>query len=496
MIFNSLQYLIFFSVVVFLYYIFPYKYRNLWLLVSSYYFYMCWDAKYAGLMLLSTFITYLSGILMQTVNETCSIEVRQRFLKKWIVFFSFATNIGILFFFKYFNFFNHAGKALFDKFSFNWSIPSINVLLPVGISFYTFQALSYTVDVYRGKIDAEQHFGKYALFVSFFPQLVAGPIEQSSHLLHQFDRQNKFDYDAMRRGLLLIGFGLFKKVVIADRIAIFVNAVYGKPTLYGGITLSIATIFFAIQIYCDFSGYTDIAIGSAKILGYDLMKNFDCPYFSTSIAEFWRRWHISLGAWFREYLYIPLGGNRVKMHRKYINLMATFLVSGLWHGANFTFVIWGFLHGAYQIIGYLTKNIRAKIAAFFKVDSKCFSHRLFQTVVTFALVCFAWIFFRADNLSDAWYIVKNLKPNDYWVLFDNSLFTLGLDRKEFDVALVSIGILFFVDWLSTKINLVAALKKQHIVFRWTIYFMLIFGVIIFGSYGQQYSAVSFIYFQF
>lgn len=506
MIFNSLQYLAFFVVVVLLYFLFPFRYRWLWLLTSSYYFYMCWDAKYAGLMLLSTFITYLSGILLQMVNERRfpegkgnGIQKQNRcvFQKKAIVFLSFATNIGILIFFKYFNFFNRVGADLFGNISLNWGIPNVNVLLPVGISFYTFQALSYTMDVYRGKVEAERHFGKYALFVSFFPQLVAGPIEQSSNLLNQFNRDNKFDYDAMRDGLLMIGFGLFKKVVIADRVAALVNTVYDKPTLYGGVTLSVATVFFAVQIYCDFSGYTDIAIGSAKILGYDLMTNFNLPYFSRSIVEFWRRWHISLGAWFREYLYIPLGGNRVKLHRKYINLMITFLVSGLWHGADYTFIIWGFLHGAYQVIGYMTKNIRAKIVDLLRVDTASFGYKLFQTAVTFALVCFAWIFFRANTIQDALYIVQNLKWNDYYVLFDDSIMTsLGLVRKEFDVAIISICILFGIERLTTKIDIFKALRKQHLVFRWLVYFVIIFAIIIFGSYGREYNAADFIYFQF
>jgi D-alanyl-lipoteichoic acid acyltransferase DltB (MBOAT superfamily) len=450
---------------------------------------MCWNAKYAGLMLLSTVITYHSGIFIETANE-------DRMLKRMVVFLSFASNIGILVYFKYFNFFNHAGALFFGKLSLNWDIPDVNVLLPVGISFYTFQALSYTMDVYRGKIRAAKHFGKYALYVSFFPQLVAGPIERSSNLLKQFDRVNKFDYDSMKKGLLLMGFGYFKKVVIADRVAVLVNTVYNKPTLYGGVTLCVATIFFAIQIYCDFSGYTDIAIGSAKVLGYNLMTNFDRPYFSRSISEFWRRWHISLTSWFKEYLYIPLGGNRVPKYRKHINVMIVFLVSGLWHGAHFTFIAWGFLHGAFQIIGNMTKSFRSKITSFLKVDLSSFGCKVFQTLITFGLVCFAWIFFRANNIQDALYIVKNINLKDYWVLFDDSLYGLGLARKEFDVAIISIVILFAVDFISAKINLFGKLQKQHIMFRWIVYFALIFWILIFGSYGKEYNATDFIYFQF
>jgi D-alanyl-lipoteichoic acid acyltransferase DltB (MBOAT superfamily) len=474
---------------------------------------MCWNAKYAGLMLLSTFITWLSGIFIHMIDEKhlakpnrnrkaeskahgIDIKKNQDLQKRFVVFISFFANLGILFFFKYFNFFNHAGAVLFGKFSLNWAVPDVDVLLPVGISFYTFQALSYTMDVYRGRLKAEYHFGKYALFVSFFPQLVAGPIEQAKDLLPQFERINKPNYETIKEGLLLMGYGLFKKVMIADRVAILVNTVYGEPTLYGGTVHMVAIIFFAIQIYCDFSGYSDIAIGAAKVMGYDLTKNFDSPYFSRSIAEFWRRWHITLGRWFRDYLYIPLGGNRVKRSRQYMNFMIVFVVSGLWHGANATYVAWGFLHGVYQIIGAITKRMRGKIAALLRVDEFSFSHKLFQTLVTFLLVCFAWIFFRAENMSDALYIVQNLNFEEYWVFFDDTFHTLGLDRKEYDVAVISIGILFAVDWLKGKVDIFAALKRQHIVFRWLVYFILIFGVLIYGSYGKEYNAADFIYFQF
>jgi D-alanyl-lipoteichoic acid acyltransferase DltB (MBOAT superfamily) len=473
---------------------------------------MCWNAKYAGLMLLSTFITYLSGIFMQKINEGHFIKSKKKdskydksqdrlekeraFWKKVVVFVSFATNLGILFFFKYFNFFNQTGAFVFGQFSLQWVIPDIDVLLPVGISFYTFQALSYTTDIYRGLMKAEYHFGKYALFVSFFPQLVAGPIEQAKDLLPQFERVNKFNYEAMKEGLLIMGFGLFKKVVVADRVAVLVNTVYDNPTFYGGTVHIFAIIFFAIQIYCDFSGYSDIATGAARVMGYDLTKNFDNPYFSRSIAEFWRRWHITLGAWFRENLYIPLGGNRVKKYRQYVNYMVVFVVSGLWHGANITFVIWGFLHGAYQVIGAMTKKTRAKIAAFLRADVSSFSYKLFQTAVTFILVCFAWIFFRAENISDAMYIIRNLNLNEYWVFFDDTLHTLGLVRKEFEVALVSIGVMLLIDWMNGKMDIFAALRKQHVIFRWLIYFVLIFWILIYGSYGQDYNAADFIYFQF
>jgi D-alanyl-lipoteichoic acid acyltransferase DltB (MBOAT superfamily) len=499
MLFNSLQYLVFFPIVVILYFIFPFRYRWLWLLTCSYYFYMSWEARYAGLLFVSTFVTYLGGLGLQLANDRKEKKSPRQLAitKKAIVLLSLVMNLGILFFFKYFNFFNRVGEALFDRFSLEWGVSDVNVLLPIGISFYIFQALGYTIDVYRGKIEAERHFGKYALFVSFFPQLLAGPIERASHLLPQFEIKTKYSYESTKEGLLLIGFGLFKKVVIADRVAVLVNNVYNNLEQYGSVTLMIATAFFAVQIYCDFSGYTDMAIGSAKVLGYDISPNFNRPYFSRSITEFWRRWHMTLYNWFRDYIYIPLGGSRVKKYRKHINLMVVFMISGLWHGAAYHFVAWGLIHGFYCIVGDMTKGIRAKVATFLRVDTESFGHRLYQTLTTFAFVCFAWMFFRVSAMRDAIYIIKNFNIRDYYVLFDGSIMdSLGLDRKEFDVAMLSIGVLFFIEWLGTKIDIFAALRKQHLVFRWLVYYALIFYIIIFGSYGDKYNAADFIYFQF
>jgi D-alanyl-lipoteichoic acid acyltransferase DltB (MBOAT superfamily) len=499
MLFNSLPYRVFFPVVVLRYYIFPFRFRWLWLLASSYYFYMCWEARYAALLFASTFATYLGGLGLQRINDGQESGGHRQgaFGKKAIVALCLAANLGILFFFKYFNFLNRAGASLFDRFSLEWGVPDTNVLLPVGISFYIFQALGYIIDVYRGETKAERHFGKYALFVSFFPQLLAGPIERASKLLPQFEAKTKYSYESTKEGLLLIGFGLFKKVVIADRVAVLVNTVYDNLTAYGGVTLMIATMFFAVQIYCDFSGYTDMAIGSAKVLGYNLSPNFNRPYFARSITEFWRRWHMTLYNWFRDYIYIPLGGSRVKRWRKYLNLMIVFMISGLWHGAAYHFVVWGLIHGFYSVVGDMTKGIRAKAADFLRVDTESFGHKLYQTLTTFALVCFAWIFFRANGAQNALHIVKNLNFNDYYVLFDGSVMdSLGLDRKEFDVAMFSIIVLFFIDWLGTKIDIFAALQKQHLVFRWLVYYILIFYIIIFGSYGSGYDAADFIYFQF
>ena len=337
MLFNSFQYLIFLPVVILIYYVIPKKVSYLWLLVASYFFYMCWNAVYALLLLSSTLVTYFCGLLVERAGSKSQ--------KKIVVAISLILNLGILFYFKYSNFLTGLIMAAGQKMNIRIIIPQTDVLLPVGISFYTFQALGYTIDVYRNEIPAESNFFRYALFVSFFPQLVAGPIERSGNLLSQLRERKPFDYDNFREGILLILWGLFLKMVLADRIAIFVDKVYGRWNVFQGWYLIIATLLFGIQIYCDFYGYSTIAAGSAKMLGIRLMENFDAPYLSTSVGQFWRRWHISLTSWFKDYLYIPLGGSRKGKWRKNLNRMIVFLVSGLWHGANLTFLVWGGLTG-------------------------------------------------------------------------------------------------------------------------------------------------------
>lgn len=347
MLFNSLHFLIFFPVVVGIYYLIPQKARSYWLLLASYYFYMCWNAKYVVLLLFSTVVTYVSGILLERCGRAEEEEKKIRCRKKLYVAASFILNLSILFVFKYLNFGMESLQWIFGQMHIALNVPAVDLLLPVGISFYTFQALGYTMDVYRGEIYAEKNFFRYALFVSFFPQLVAGPIERSKNLLRQLDKPAKPSFDSFRDGILLMLWGYFMKVVLADRIAVFVDTVYGDFETYTGVYLIVATILFAVQIYCDFSGYSVIAMGAAEILGIRLMENFNAPYLSVSVAEFWRRWHISLSSWFRDYLYIPLGGNRKGKMRKYINLLITFGVSGLWHGADWSYVIWGLLNGVW-----------------------------------------------------------------------------------------------------------------------------------------------------
>lgn len=350
MLFNSLQFLLFLPVVVALYFATPHRFRWALLLLASYYFYAAWRPEYLLLIIASTLVDYLCALRMGR------LESRRR-RKKYLVL-SLGSNLGLLFGFKYLTFFNESTRAVFDQLNIFYGVPTFEILLPVGISFYTFQTLSYTIDVYRGARPPERHLGIFALYVSFFPQLVAGPIERSTRLLPQFFQHHGFDAGRVQSGLRLILWGFFKKIVIADRLAVYVNAVYANPSAYDGPSLLLATYFFAFQIYCDFSAYSDIAIGSARVMGFELMQNFRRPYFARSIQEFWQRWHISLSTWFRDYVYLPLGGNRVPTWRWYTNLLLVFLVSGLWHGANWTFVVWGALHGTYLVFAIATRDRR------------------------------------------------------------------------------------------------------------------------------------------
>ncbi len=456
---------------------------------------MSWNPIYALLMLLSTAITYVSGLLIEGAKHIKK-EDQSRNLQKLWVGLSFSLNLAILFFFKYFNFVVDNINKVSTKLGLELLAPTFDVLLPVGISFYTFQALSYTMDVYREEIKAEKHFGKYALFVSFFPQLVAGPIEKSKNLLEQFNEIHTFDYERAKRGLLLMLWGFFQKLVIADRVAHVVNTVYNNYTQYEGVPIWIATVLFAVQIYCDFSSYSDIAIGAAEVMGFRLMDNFMRPYFSKSIPEFWRRWHISLGSWFKDYLYIPLGGSRKGTLRKYCNLMIVFLCSGLWHGAAWTYVLWGFLHGFYQVVGMCLKPIRDGLVKKLKLQRGSFWHKLYQVSVVFILVDFAWIFFRATSIGQAWSIVKRLFAYNPWTLFDGTLYQLGLDRPDFIVGVLAIFALVVVSLLRRKVKLRNWLLTQPVVIRWTGYFIFIYIILIFGIYGPGYEVQPFIYFQF
>ncbi len=477
MLFNSLHFLIFFPIVVLLYFAIPYRHRWGLLLIASYYFYMCWKLEYIVLILISTVIAYISAIAMERQNDKSK--------RKKLLILSLCANFGILFLFKYFNFFNDSFKAVFNYFNIFYNVPAFDVLLPVGISFYTFQTLSYSIDVYWGKKKAEKHLGIFALYVAFFPQLVAGPIERSTRLLPQFYKKYDWNYDRVTSGLRLILWGFFKKVVIADRLAAYVNAVYNNVEHHNGLSLLIATYFFAFQIYCDFSGYSDIAIGSARILGFDLMENFKLPYLSKSVSEFWKRWHISLSSWFRDYLYIPIGGNRVKKWRWYYNVMIVFLISGLWHGANWTFAIWGALHGAYLLISAITLNIRKECTDYLKLHKYPYFLNFINIFVTFHLVCFAWIFFRANHVNEAFLIVTKIFSLQWGQPF------LG-DYKTIFYGIPSLFALLLFELLSRNTTITEYIEGKNIIFRWSFYSLFISLILLAGVFDVS----QFIYFQF
>ncbi|SDN16608.1 MBOAT family O-acyltransferase [Acetanaerobacterium elongatum] len=479
MLFNSLSYAIFLPIVFIFYWLLPHKYRWVLLLASSYYFHMSWNVKYIFLILFTTGISYVTALFMEKSEKSKK--------NKLLLAAAIVTSLGVLFFFKYFNFLSTSVTDILQAVAIPVHPVTLSVLLPVGISFYTFQTLSYVIDVYRGNVPAQRHFGKYATFIAFFPQLVAGPIERTSNLLPQINEERHFDYSDATYGLKIIAWGLFKKMVIADNLALFVDKIYNHPQNYHGLSLLLATVFFAFQIYCDFSGYSDIAVGSANLFGIHMINNFKSPYFSASVKEFWSRWHISLSTWFRDYVYIPLGGNRVSKARHYFNLMVTFLLSGLWHGANWTFVIWGGVHGAAQIVE----------TAFFKKQSKNtvqkHNIRWFVLVcLVFTFSCFAWVFFRAQNMSDALYIFKSM-----FVGIGNplSFFKTGfadLNTLELLKLTLYLLVLCVYDYFSLSHDLIALSSKLPVIIRWGLYYFLIFCIL----YLVPGSSSQFIYFEF
>ncbi|HXI69249.1 MAG TPA: MBOAT family O-acyltransferase [Verrucomicrobiae bacterium] len=489
MLFNSIHYLFFLPIVVGLYYLVPQKWRWLLLLVASYYFYMCWKAEYAILLLFSTGVAYAAGL---GISRTEDEQAKKKYLWSCI-----AVLLGVLFSFKYFNFASASLRGLCADLSIPLDIPVSHLLLPIGISFYTFQKISYVVDVYHGKVKAEKHFGVFAVYSCFFPQLVAGPIERAQHLLPQFFKRHDFSYDLFASGLRLILWGLFKKIVVADRLAILVNAVYDNPHSYPGLPLVVATVFFGIQIYCDFSGYTDIAIGSGRLLGFDLMANFRQPYYAKSIPEFWHRWHISLSTWFRDYLYIPLGGSRVVKWRWYYNLFITFFISGLWHGANWTFAVWGALHGCFMVLDSLFGPARDWLRSKLKGQIVVAGFDGLNIALTFALVTLAWIPFRAANFSDVWFIFTHMfsGAGDWLDLNTVALQFRGMGLKlpYLIYAGVFAGLVFLYDIIDSRQGVWESLKFSPRPLRWAVYYAILVLVLFFGHYNQ---AQNFIYFQF
>ena len=481
MLFNSFPFLLFFIIVTLLYFVLPHKARWLLLLISSCYFYMAFVPIYIFILGFTIVIDYFAGIFI----ENAIGKKRKLFL-----IFSLIANIGVLSVFKYYNFINQNLSFLLHGFGLSSPLPYLSILLPIGLSFHTFQAMSYTIEVYRGKQKPERHFGIYALYVMFFPQLVAGPIERPQNMLHQFHERKIFNYGNLYSGLRLILWGLFKKAVIADRIAILVDEVYNHPHDYHGFALLIATVLFSFQIYCDFSGYSDIALGTARIMGFNLMTNFKQPYFSRSISEFWSRWHISLSSWFKDYLYIPLGGNRVGITRMYFNLLFVFIISGLWHGANWTFIIWGCAHGILLVF----QNLKDRYLSKLKIPKPI------PAITIFFFVTLLWIFFRASSINDALYVIKNLLSSDkngkYFTLAKVDIHGLpdtylGVALWLFILSILLIPILHIADWLilSGKIKIII---DKHSWFAWTIYYLLILSILFLGVFDTR----QFIYFQF
>jgi D-alanyl-lipoteichoic acid acyltransferase DltB (MBOAT superfamily) len=440
---------------------------------------MAFVPKYILILGFTIIVDYFAGIW---------IEKTEGKKKQWFLIASLVANIGVLAVFKYYNFLNDNITALCGLVHAQNPIPALSILLPIGLSFHTFQAMSYTIEVYRGNQKAERHFGVYALYVMFYPQLVAGPIERPQNILHQFYIEHKFDYTRVTDGLKLMLWGLFKKVVVADRLSVVVDHIYKDPGQANGLTLSIAAVFFSFQIYCDFSGYSDMAIGSAQVMGFKLMDNFNRPYFAKNIGEFWRRWHISLSTWFKDYLYIPLGGNRAVKWRWYYNIFITFLISGLWHGASWNFIIWGALHAIYQIFGISTKKFRSSAEEFVGISSVFWLSKALNIAATFVLVTVAWIFFRVETFDKAWYILTHLSQDWTW----QGVSSLGISDAELYNCLAAIVILECVHLLQRHHSIRHMLSDKPIWLRWGVYYLLIFLIIFKGKFENQ----VFIYFQF
>lgn len=477
MLFNSIGFAIFLIFVFTFYWLLNKKvqYQNALLLVSSYFFYSCWDWRFLLLLIFSTFLDYYSGLVIEK-----STNSQKRKLWLWG---SIGINLGFLGFFKYYNFFASSFHDLLSSVGFQVNMSSLNIILPIGISFYTFHGLSYVIDVYKRRIVAEKNFIDYGLFVSYFPLLVAGPIERATHLLPQIKKKRDFDYSKVVDGLRQILWGLFKKIVIADNCAIYANEIFNNSENYSGSTLVMGALFFTFQIYGDFSGYSDIALGTSRLFGIELLKNFSFPYFSRDIAEFWRRWHISLSSWFKDYLYIPLGGSKGGKWMQVRNTFIVFLVSGFWHGANWTFVAWGFLNALYFMPLLLLNKNRNHIEIIAKDRIFPNLKEVFLLLNTFAMTVFAWIFFRANNLKHAFDYIKSI--------FSLKLFALPEVRPSNVIVLIA----FFmtIEWIGRKENY-ALEKMGHswpVSFRWIFYILLLISLFIMGSKAQE-----FIYFQF
>jgi len=480
MLFNSLGFAIFLPIVFIIYWLTNNKLilQNVILLAASCFFYACWDPRFLLLLLFSILLDYFSAL---KIAETEAGGKRLFWL--WL---SISINLGFLMVFKYYNFFAGSFASAAGQLGWHVDVWTLKVILPVGISFYTFHGLSYIIDVYKRRIAPERNFVDYALFVSFFPLLVAGPIERATHLLPQIKKPRVFEYKNAIDGLRQILWGLFKKIVIADSCASYVNFIFNDPGSYSGSSHVLAAVFFAVQIYCDFSGYSDIALGTARLLGIDLLRNFAFPYFSRDIAEFWRRWHISLSSWFRDYVYIPLGGSRGGRGKTIRNVFIIFLISGLWHGANWTFVFWGLLNALYILPSVFFKTNRDHLDIVAQGKMLPSIREFFSMAITFALTVFAWIFFRSDNLASAFVFIKKI--------FSRSLFSMPSTAYLNVSFILPLAAFFVIEWMGREEQY--AIAKLEIKWpkpvRYAAYYALFFYVIYYSSGVAQ----QFIYFQF
>lgn len=479
MLFNSLEFAVFFPVVAGIFFLLPQRWRVHWLLAASCIFYMAFIPVYIFILFVTILIDYFAGIYLERVEERH---------KKALLWVSIVSTCTVLFIFKYFGFFTGSFVGVAGLIGWYLPRPVISIILPIGLSFHTFQSLSYVIEVYRGKQKAERDFVVYATYVMFFPQLVAGPIERPQNLLHQFREWHDFNYENVTQGLKRMAWGFFKKLVVADRLALYVNDVYSSPRSYNGLQLTVATVFFAYQIYCDFSGYSDIAIGAAQVMGFRLMNNFNTPYYSLSVSEFWKRWHISLSTWFKDYVYIPLGGNRVSKTRHIVNLLITFTISGLWHGANWTYVFWGFLNGIYLITGLLTKGSRDRLFDSIGLGESTAVRRVIMLSTTFTLTCVAWIVFRARNIDDAWYVFTHLASG--WDF--HRIATEQFWMRQLPVAIAALLALEIGQCLNRAVSVSSLLSRLPVTARWALYASFVMMVLMLGVYKQM----QFIYFQF
>lgn len=485
--FLSVRYLLFLALATLLCCKLKPKQRNAVLLLMSYLFYSCFHAVYALYLLAATFTTYF-----------CAIFIERKFWGRrrlWLTA-CLVLDLGMLFFFKYFNFSMEIAARSLSLAGISAEAPFLRLLLPVGISFYLFQITGYLIDVYRGELKAEENPVDFALFASFFPGLTSGPIQRAGFMLPQYKEAHPFDFGNMKSGAMQFLWGAFKKMVLADQLAILVNTAYINPAACSGIQLLFAAAAYSVQIYCDFSAYSDMAIGSAKIMGFDIPKNFDCPYFATSVKEFWRRWHISLSTWFRDYLYFPLGGSRRGKPRVYLNLMIVFIVSGLWHGAALNFAAWGMLHGLFQVAGYLSSPLRGKLRRFLRISEQSRLLTVLRCLFTFLLVTAAWVFFRAGSIQDAVYILCRIASIPFsGGFYPTNLTALGLSRARLLALFAFTALLFAADWGENKFHFTEKLNKSAAL-RFSVYFVLIAAVLIFGYYGAGFNPQDFVYFKF